>query len=140
MSASGIAENARSSVRAIRIITAFRKALPQIKLQAGKDRTMNTIGIEHNLDRSRIRKLLTIGLFASVLTGIGDFLLGYGESTAVSSLAASVMASAPNLEDTEHMDKAYHQKWFHAKSMLFPGTVFALIPAVLVGLLVTLIG
>ena len=43
------------------------------------------------------------------------------------------------LEGTEHMDKAYHQKWFHAKGMLFPGMIFALIPAVLVGLLVSLI-
>ena len=60
---------------------------------------MNTIGIDHNLDRARIRKLLAIGLFASVLTGIGDFLLGYAESTAGGSLAASVMASAPNLAD-----------------------------------------
>ena len=42
------------------------------------------------------------------------------------------------LEGTEHMDKAYHQKWFHAKGMLFPGIVFALIPAALVGWLVTL--
>ena len=40
------------------------------------------------------------------------------------------------LEGTEHMDEAYHQKWFHLKGMLFPGIVFALIPAVLVGLLV----
>ncbi|MBQ6357634.1 MAG: hypothetical protein IJI97_01590 [Clostridia bacterium] len=40
------------------------------------------------------------------------------------------------LEGTEHMDKAYHQKWFHLKGMLFPGIVFALIPAALVGLLV----
>ena len=44
------------------------------------------------------------------------------------------------LEGTEHMDKAYHQKWFHLKGMLFPGIVFALIPAALVGWLVTLIG
>lgn len=43
------------------------------------------------------------------------------------------------LEGTEHMDKAYHQKWFHAKGMLFPGIVFALIPALLVGGLVTAI-
>jgi len=43
------------------------------------------------------------------------------------------------LEGTEHMDKAYHQKWFHAKGMLFPGVIFALIPALLVGWLVTLI-
>ena len=40
------------------------------------------------------------------------------------------------LEGTEHMDKAYHQKWFHAKGMLFPGIIFALIPAALVGLMV----
>ena len=60
---------------------------------------MNTIGIDHNLDRSRIKKLLTIGLFASVLTGIGDFLLGYSESTAGSSIATRVMASATNLTD-----------------------------------------
>ncbi len=43
------------------------------------------------------------------------------------------------LEGTEHMDEAYHQKWFHVKGMLFPGIIFALIPAVLVGLLVTVI-
>ncbi len=60
---------------------------------------MNTIGIGHNLDRSRIRKLLMIGLFASILTGIGDFLLGYAENTAGGSIATSVMASAPNLAD-----------------------------------------
>jgi len=60
---------------------------------------MNTIGIEHNLDRPRIRKLLMIGLFASILTGVGDFLLGYADSTAGSTIAASVMASAPNLQD-----------------------------------------
>ena len=60
---------------------------------------MNTIGIERNLDRARIKKLLAIGLFASILTGIGDFLLGYAENTAGNSLATSVMASAPNLAD-----------------------------------------
>ena len=43
------------------------------------------------------------------------------------------------LEGTEHMDKAYHQKWFHLKGMLFPGVVFALIPAALVGLMITII-
>ena len=43
------------------------------------------------------------------------------------------------LEGPEHMDKAYHQKWFHAKGMLFPGVVFALIPAALVGWLITLV-
>ena len=29
------------------------------------------------------------------------------------------------LEGTEHMDEAYHQKWFHLKGMLFPGIVVA---------------
>ncbi len=40
------------------------------------------------------------------------------------------------LEGTEHMDRAYRQKWFHLKGMLFPGIVFALIPATVVGLLI----
>ena len=31
---------------------------------------MNNIGITDNLDRARIKKLLTIGLFASIMTGI----------------------------------------------------------------------
>lgn len=43
------------------------------------------------------------------------------------------------LEGTEHMDEAYHQKWFHAKGMLFPGIIFALIPACIVGWLVMLV-
>jgi len=43
------------------------------------------------------------------------------------------------LEGTEHMDEAYHQKWFHLKGMLFPGIVFALIPACIVGWLISLI-
>ena len=37
---------------------------------------MNTIGINHNLDRAGIRKLLTIGLFGAMLTLIGDCLIG----------------------------------------------------------------
>ena len=43
------------------------------------------------------------------------------------------------LEGTEHMEKEYHQKWFHLKGMIFPGLVFALIPSAVVGLLVSLI-
>ena len=43
------------------------------------------------------------------------------------------------LPGTEHMDKAYHQKWFHLKGMLFPGLVFGLIPSVAVGLIVMMI-
>lgn len=60
---------------------------------------MNTIGIDNNLDRARIKKLLAIGLFASVLTGAGDFLLGYAAEIPTATIAASVMAGAPNLED-----------------------------------------
>ena len=62
---------------------------------------MNTIGIDNNLDRPRIKKLLVIGLFASFLTGIGDFMLGYGaaENMGNYGLAAGVLASAPNLAD-----------------------------------------
>ena len=43
------------------------------------------------------------------------------------------------LPGTEHMDKAYRQKWFHLKGMLFPGIVFALIPAALVGWIITML-
>ncbi len=42
------------------------------------------------------------------------------------------------LEGTEHMDKAYHQKWFHLKGCIFPGLVFAVIPAALVGVFIEL--
>lgn len=62
---------------------------------------MNTIGINDNLDRARIKKLLTIGLFASVMTGVGDFLLGFGEETAGEGIAALVMSNAANLSDTQ---------------------------------------
>ncbi|MCR4722424.1 MAG: hypothetical protein K5629_01440 [Eubacteriales bacterium] len=43
------------------------------------------------------------------------------------------------LEGTEHMDEAYHQKWFHLRGMLFPGIVFGLVPAALAGLIVSVI-
>ena len=38
------------------------------------------------------------------------------------------------LPGTEHMDKEYHQKWFHVKGMLFPGLLFLVIIAGLTGL------
>lgn len=40
------------------------------------------------------------------------------------------------LEGTEHMDKSYHQKWFHLKGMLFPGLLIALIVGLIVGLII----
>ena len=43
------------------------------------------------------------------------------------------------LEGTEHMDQAYHQKWFHLKGMLFPGIIFALIPSLIVGFIIMVV-
>lgn len=40
------------------------------------------------------------------------------------------------LPGTEHMDKAYAQKWFRVKGMLFTGSLFLVIISVLTGLLV----
>ncbi|MBR1752262.1 MAG: hypothetical protein IJ740_15575 [Ruminococcus sp.] len=104
-----------------------------------------------------IRKVIAILIFAAVLVlmarlaGAESFLQGF-----VLSFGMMVWIGAYDtffmdwvlfanmkrfrLEGTEHMDKEYHQKWFHLKGMLFPGTVFALIPAALVGLVVMLIG
>ena len=64
---------------------------------------MNAIGIDHNLNRERIRKLLAFGVIGSVLTGIGDFLVGYGEQvgTEANGLAEMVMGNALNLSDAQ---------------------------------------
>ncbi len=64
---------------------------------------MNTIGIDHNLNRERIRKLLIIGVIGSALTGIGDFLVGYGEqvSADTNGLDEMLMANALNLSDAQ---------------------------------------
>lgn len=62
---------------------------------------MNTIGIDHNLNRERIRKLLIFGLIGSVLTGIGDFLVGFGEEVETSGIAESLMANAVNMSDAQ---------------------------------------
>lgn len=40
------------------------------------------------------------------------------------------------LPGTEHMDKAYAQKWFHVRRMLFPGSLFLVIVSALTGLFV----
>ena len=60
---------------------------------------LNNIGIKNHLDRGHIQKLLVIGLVASIMTGLGDFLLGFGEELPTSNMAASVMANAANLAD-----------------------------------------
>lgn len=40
------------------------------------------------------------------------------------------------LPGTERMDKAYAQKWFHVRGMLFPGSLFLVIVSALTGLFV----
>ncbi|MBQ5987486.1 MAG: hypothetical protein IJL59_09470 [Clostridia bacterium] len=91
--------------------------------------------------------LLVCALVAGAKTFWQGFLLAFGLMAWIGAydtffLDWVLFANLPmfRLEGTEHMDKAYHQKWFHLKGMLFPGIVFALIPAALVGWLVTLIG
>lgn len=48
--------------------------------------TLNDIGISGELDWARIRKLLSIGIFASLLAMIGDMMLGYGVPDGTSGL------------------------------------------------------
>ncbi len=90
--------------------------------------------------------LLACALLAGAKTFLQGFSLAFGLMIWIGAydtffLDWVLFANLPmfRLEGTEHMDKAYHQKWFHLKGMLFPGVVFALIPAVTVGLLVMLI-
>ena len=53
----------------------------------------NDIGISRQLDWPRIRKLMAIGLFAALLTLIGDMLLGWGvEDTSLMGLARMLSA------------------------------------------------
>ncbi len=90
--------------------------------------------------------LLICSLLAGAKTFWQGFLLTFGLMIWIGAydtffLDWVLFANLPmfRLEGTEHMDKAYHQKWFHLKGMLFPGIVFGLIPAALVGLLITFI-
>ena len=90
--------------------------------------------------------LLICALLARAKTFWQGFLLTFGLMAWIGAydtffLDWVLFANLPmfRLEGTEHMDEAYHQKWFHLKGMLFPGIVFALIPAALVGLLVAVI-
>ena len=90
--------------------------------------------------------LLICALLAGARTFWQGFLLTFGLMVWIGAydtffLDWVLFANLPmfRLEGTEHMDKAYHQKWFHLKGMLFPGIVFGLIPASLVGLLITII-
>jgi len=90
--------------------------------------------------------LLVCALSAGAETFLQGFLLAFGMMVWIGIydtcfLDWVLFANLPmfRLEGTEHMDEAYHQKWFYAKGMLFPGILFALIPAALVGWLITVI-
>ncbi len=87
--------------------------------------------------------LLICALLAGAETFLEGFFLTFGLMLWIGAydtffLDWVLFANLPmfRLEGTEHMDEAYHQRWFHLKGMLFPGIVFALIPAMLVGLLI----
>lgn len=90
--------------------------------------------------------LLLSALWAGASTFLEGFLLSFGLMVWIGLydtlfidwiLFANIKAF--RLEGTEHMNKAYHQKWFHFKGILFPGIVFGTIPALVVGLLIALI-
>ncbi len=90
--------------------------------------------------------LLVCAIIAGAQTFLQGFLLSFGLMVWIGLydtcfLDWVLFANLPmfRLEGTEHMDKAYHQKWFHLKGILFPGIIFALIPAALVGWFVTVV-
>ncbi len=90
--------------------------------------------------------LFVCALIAGASTFLQGFLLAFGLMVWIGVydtcfLDWVLFANMPvfRLEGTEHMDEAYHQKWFHAKGMLFPGLIFALVPAALVGWLTVLV-
>jgi len=90
--------------------------------------------------------LVVCALLAGAQTFLQGFLLAFGLMVWIGLYDTFfidwvLFANLPmfRLEGTEHMDKAYHQKWFHLKGILFPGIVFALIPAVIVGFVTMLI-
>lgn len=102
-------------------------------------------------------KSLGIALFVGILTLCAylaggrsfweGFLLGLGlmlwiglYDTLFLDFVLFANLKAFRLEGTEHMDEAYHQKWFHLKGLLFPGSLFGVIVACLVGLFTYLIG
>ena len=75
--------------------------------------------------------LLACALIAGAKTFGQGFLLAFGLMVWIGLydtcfLDWVLFANLPRfrLEGTEHMDKAYHQKWFHLKGMLFSGLAF----------------
>ncbi len=89
-------------------------------------------------------------LLCALLAGARSFRQGFGLAFGMMAWIGAydtffldwvLFANLPmfRLEGTEHMDRAYHQKAFHVKGMLFPGSLFALLAAVPVGALTALI-
>ena len=125
-------------------------------IQAEYFRTHEKVDVSYRSKKVLLTKALALVLFTGILlvcaliagakTFWQGFALTFGHMAWIGLydtcfLDWVLFANLPmfRLEGTEHMDKAYHQKWFHAKGMLFPGILFALIPAALVGWLVTLV-
>lgn len=93
-----------------------------------------------------IAVLTACALFAGAQSFLQGFLLSFGLMCWIGAYDTFFLdwvlfanLKCFRLPGTEHMDKAYHQKWFHVRGMLFPGLIFALIPAAAVGLIVMLI-
>lgn len=61
----------------------------------------DAIGIESLLDWPRIRKLLSIGLFASLLAFAGDFILGYGVADESLTGMEQMLSAYVGLSDTK---------------------------------------
>lgn len=119
-------------------------------------KTHKRVDVSYNSGKVVMGKVLGILIFCLILfvsamlagarTFLQGFLLSFGlmiwiglYDTLFIDWVLFANIKAFRLEGTEHMDKAYHQKWFHLKGMLFPGAVFALIPALIVGALTALI-
>lgn len=91
-----------------------------------------------------------IFVFAAWLAGADSFLEGFLFSLAVFFVVGAydtffldwvlfAKVKRFRLPGTEHMDREYAQKWFHLKGMLFPGSLFAVVLAVIVGLAIMLV-
>ncbi len=119
-------------------------------------KTHERVDVSYNSKKVIIAKSLGVSMFCVILfisallagaqTFLQGFLLSFGlmiwiglYDTLFIDWVLFANLKAFRLEGTEHMDKAYHQKWFHLKGMLFPGVVFGTVPALIVGLLIALI-
>lgn len=118
-------------------------------------KTHERVDVSYNSKKVIIAKSLGVSMFCVILfisallagaqTFLQGFLLSFGlmiwiglYDTLFIDWVLFANIKGFRLEGTEHMDKAYHQKWFHLKGMLFPGVVFGTVPALIVGLLIAL--